>query len=107
MVKWRRSGGQGSTEAAGEEGSQAPKLLLAINPFRVVGGPKGRLFRPTSFGLIWSRPAKQGCQAVVPSGGAKQTADRPTPATVPSGPRTHTKIWPFKLKISKVVLLSN
>ena len=38
-------------EAAGEEGSQGPKLLLAINPFTAAGGPKGRLFRTTCVGV--------------------------------------------------------
>ena len=46
----------------GDPAARSQNLLLAINPFRAVGGPKGRLFQ-----LIWSRPAGQGCQEVVPS----------------------------------------
>ena len=67
--------------------ARSQNLLLAINPFRAVGGPKGRLFQ-----LIWSRPAGQGCQEVAPSLETSPTASdsRQTPATVPSGPRTHT-----------------
>ena len=47
MEEIRRTG----PEAAGEEGSQAPKLLLAVNPFTAAGGPKGRLFRTTCVGV--------------------------------------------------------
>ena len=47
MEEIRRTG----PEAAGEEGSQGPKLLLAINPFTAAGGPKGRLFRTTCVGV--------------------------------------------------------
>ena len=70
-VKWS-SGGDPAVRAApqrlGNEPHEARRaarsqnLLLAINPFREVGGPKGRLFQ-----LIWSRPAGQGCQEVAPS----------------------------------------
>ena len=68
--------------------ARSQNLLLAINPFRAVGGPKGRLFQ-----LIWSRLAGQGCQEVAPSLETSPTASDSgqTPAAAePSGSRTHT-----------------
>ena len=74
-------------EAAGEEGSQGPKLLLAINPFTAAGGPKGRLFRTTCVGVEVGQsgaPAELGNEPHTASDSGQ------TPAAGPSGSRTHT-----------------
>ena len=78
----------GSEPHEARRAARSQNLLLAINPFREVGGPKGRLFQ-----LIWSRPAGQGCQEVAPSLETSPTASDSgqTPAAAePGGPRTHT-----------------
>ena len=92
MVKWRRSGVQGSTAAAwkraprGEEGSQEPESSFGYKSFQ--GG------RRTERTFISTHLVEAGW-ARVPGGGAKlgnePHGQRQTPATaVPSGSRINT-----------------